>query len=73
LIELKRPRGIGDDQTDMMNGTDQRHRIPLGMEPAWTFAYTNPRPERDARFRVSSTFDASMVLSGVRGLKFYIF
>jgi hypothetical protein len=45
LIEVERPCGIGDDQTDMMDGTDQRHRIPLGMEPAWTFAYTKPRPE----------------------------
>ncbi len=45
VIEVERPRGVGDDQTDMMDGVNQRHRIPLGMEPAWTFAYTKPRPE----------------------------
>ncbi|QVL47930.1 MAG: hypothetical protein KFB96_20035 [Thiocapsa sp.] len=36
-------------------------------------ALSKPRPERDANFRVSSTFGASTALSGRRGLKFDIF
>lgn len=47
VIEVERPRGIGDDQTDVMDGVNQRHRIPLGMEPAWTFAYTIPPTQDD--------------------------
>jgi hypothetical protein len=28
LVEIHCPLGIGDDQTDVMNGLNQRHGIP---------------------------------------------
>jgi hypothetical protein len=57
LVEGQGPCGVGDNQADMMDGSNLVHRVGVGMEAVSGLAYTSSlaRPKQGPPDRVSES------------------